>query len=74
MEIEGGDGRLTEALEKVRAGDIFIDPGYDGVYGEVHIWGKESQKTKSNFTRKPTKTILKTEPENTSKDQLKLFE
>ncbi len=74
VEIEGGDGRLTEALEKVRAGDIFIDPGYDGVYGEVHIWGKESQKTKSNFTRKPTKTILKTEPENTSKDQLKLFE
>lgn len=66
--------KLTEALTKVRSGDIYIDPGYDGVYGEVHIWGQENQKKEDKFTRKSAKNNLKSEPGNTSKDQLKLFD
>lgn len=33
--------RLAEGVEKVRAGTIAIDPGYDGEYGKVAIWGPE---------------------------------
>lgn len=38
-EIERVSGvKLREAIMKVRSGDIFIDPGYDGVFGKVKIW------------------------------------
>lgn len=30
--------QLSKAISKVRSGDIFIKPGYDGVFGEVKIW------------------------------------
>ena len=33
-----GGEKLAEAINKVRKGDIFIDPGYDGVFGTVKIW------------------------------------
>lgn len=40
-EIERVSGaKLREAIMKVRSGDIFIDPGYDGVFGKVKIWPK----------------------------------
>lgn len=29
---------LAEGVERVRKGDIFIDPGFDGVFGVVKIW------------------------------------
>jgi len=31
------DARTAEAIKQVRAGDVRIDPGYDGVFGKVHI-------------------------------------
>lgn len=34
--------KIAEGVSKVRAGELVIDPGYDGVYGVVKIWGKES--------------------------------
>jgi uncharacterized protein (TIGR00375 family) len=34
-------GRVAEGIKKVRAGDIVIEPGYDGVFGEVKIWKEE---------------------------------
>ena len=40
--------RLREAVEKVRKGDIFISPGYDGVFGTVKIWGKEEEEKKAS--------------------------
>jgi uncharacterized protein (TIGR00375 family) len=34
--------RVAEGVQKVREGSIFIDPGYDNVYGVVKIWHDES--------------------------------
>jgi PHP family Zn ribbon phosphoesterase len=30
--------KVAEAVSKVRSGDIYIEPGYDGVFGTVKIW------------------------------------
>jgi PHP family Zn ribbon phosphoesterase len=37
---------IIEAIEKVRAGDILIKPGYDGVFGTVKIWKEEEDPEK----------------------------
>lgn len=39
--------RVAEGVEKVRKGDLVIDPGYDGVYGVVKIWREDGQEQKS---------------------------
>lgn len=38
--------KIAEGVDKVRRGDLVIDPGYDGVYGVVKIWkeGEEEKK------------------------------
>lgn len=36
--------KVSEAIQKVRSGDIFIKPGYDGVFGTVKIWKEEEEK------------------------------
>ena len=33
------DERTAEGIDRVRRGEIRIDPGYDGVYGTVRVWG-----------------------------------
>jgi uncharacterized protein (TIGR00375 family) len=41
--------RIAEGVKKVRAGDIEIDPGYDGEYGKVAIWKEgETKETKGD--------------------------
>lgn len=35
---------IAEGVGKVRKGDIVIDPGYDGVFGVVKIWGNQKEK------------------------------
>ena len=35
---------IAEALERVREGKVFIEPGYDGVYGKVRIFSSEDKK------------------------------
>lgn len=39
-----GDGRIAEAISKVREGNIAIEPGYDGLYGKVTIWQEGEEK------------------------------
>ncbi len=36
--------RVAAGVDKVRAGDIVIDPGYDGVFGVVKLWREGEQK------------------------------
>ncbi len=36
-----GGERLAEGISNVRRGVIFVDPGYDGVFGTIKIWGEE---------------------------------
>ncbi len=45
--------KVSEAVSKVRSGDIFIKPGFDGIFGKVKIWKEEKIKVK-----KPNQTPL----------------
>ena len=38
--------KISEGVDKIRKGDLVIDPGYDGVYGVVKIWSKGDEETK----------------------------
>ena len=38
--------KIAEGVARVRAGDLVIDPGYDGVYGVVKIWGEKKEGTR----------------------------
>lgn len=40
------DFKVAEGIEKVRKGDLVIDPGYDGVFGVVKIWNHEKDSVK----------------------------
>ena len=35
------DERTAEGIDRVRRGEIRIEPGYDGVYGTVRVWEEE---------------------------------
>ena len=83
VEINDGGSRLREALEKVRSGDIFIDPGYDGVFGVVEIWpgsrrqtleSRGGEKESGKSSEKRAKKVVSAEPKKDPKDQLNLFE
>jgi len=38
--------RIAQGILNVRSGDITIDPGYDGIFGKVHIYKDEDLKEK----------------------------
>jgi len=38
---------VAEGIIRTREGKVFIEPGYDGVYGKIRIFSKEEQKTPS---------------------------
>ncbi len=42
---------ITEGIIRVREGKVYVEPGYDGVYGKVRIFYKKEQK---NLSRQST--------------------
>ena len=36
---------ISRAIEKMRRGELSITPGYDGIYGIVHLFGEGEKKT-----------------------------
>lgn len=43
----GGES-LEKAIKKVRERNVFVDPGYDGVFGQVKIFHEKEEKTQDN--------------------------
>lgn len=43
--------RAAVGIEKVRAGDLVIDPGYDGVFGVVKLWKEGEEKPLIDATK-----------------------
>ena len=41
--------KVAEGVDKVRKGDLVIDPGYDGVYGVVKIWDHGKEQPQENM-------------------------
>jgi PHP family Zn ribbon phosphoesterase len=48
---------IARAVAKVRAGDIVIDPGYDGVFGKVTVWDHEDN-TKEHIDKKDQMSLF----------------
>lgn len=44
--LDGIPDRIAQGIANVRSGNIHIDPGYDGIYGKVHIFKDEDLKEK----------------------------
>ncbi|OGD84880.1 hypothetical protein A2165_03460 [Candidatus Curtissbacteria bacterium RBG_13_40_7] len=53
--------RVAEAIQKVRSGDIVVEPGYDGKFGVVKIWPETEGNVEKNVQ------------ENKDEGQLDLF-
>ena len=54
IEQVGGE-RIAEGVERVRSGNIVIEPGYDGVFGKVNVWHNETSKPQKNISRVESK-------------------
>jgi len=44
--------KVAEAIHKVRTGEIVVDPGYDGVFGVVKIWGEKKKEEEKKQEQK----------------------
>ena len=49
-----GGERIAEGVERVRTGNIVIEPGYDGVFGKVSVWQDESDTDRQDRRNKGT--------------------
>lgn len=51
-------GKLQQAIEIVRNRKVFVDPGYDGVFGVAKIFNSEKTHEKSTETKEETQQSL----------------
>lgn len=42
--------KVAEGILRVRSGQVLIDPGYDGVFGTVKIWGEKEKEEKKQMS------------------------
>jgi len=56
-EIEKLNAKVADGVEKVRKGNIVIQPGYDGVYGVVKIWGEDEEKAAAGAQKDQMKLL-----------------
>ncbi|WP_308767449.1 hypothetical protein [Candidatus Hakubella thermalkaliphila] len=42
-EIKDVDPQIGEGVDRVRKGQLHIEPGYDGVFGKIRIFGQEER-------------------------------
>jgi PHP family Zn ribbon phosphoesterase len=60
---EFSNPEIAEGVEKVRTGDITIDPGYDGVFGVVKIWKSEKDKALVDKSKEQLSMFSEINPE-----------
>lgn len=53
-----GGPKLSQGLDRVRRGNIVIDPGYDGEYGRVKIWNSDSNIVETTEEKKESQMGL----------------
>lgn len=44
---KAGFSSLADAVGRMRKGEIYVDPGYDGVYGVIKVYGSKAQRQTS---------------------------
>ncbi len=45
---KGVEERIVQAIDKVRREDLLVQPGYDGLYGKVNIFKKQTKSLEKN--------------------------
>lgn len=61
--------RISEAIRKVREGDIVVEPGFDGVFGTVKIWSASGRPNRDGPKRSTNQSRIKVK----AKGQIDLF-
>ena len=55
---KAGGEKLSLAIAKVRSGNIFVDPGFDGQFGKVKIWPTQTDIKKNTVSQNIQETLF----------------